>query len=127
ARLQGWRGVVVVALTRVYRRGVLEAEGFAVADVSAYLEQPDTVVWVDFCGPSKEELHQLDDELGLHELAVEDALAPHQRPKLDSYPTHLFLSCHAVCVDVEAGRLEETEVDAFINERWLITVRENDG
>ena len=63
----------------------------------------------------------------LHELAVEDALGPHQRPKLDRYATHLFLSCHAVRVDAEAGALDETEIDAFINERWLITVRKNDG
>ncbi|MEA2557556.1 MAG: magnesium transporter, partial [Actinomycetota bacterium] len=66
-------------------------------------------------------------ELGLHELAVEDALAEHQRPKLDRYATHLFLSCHAVRVDPEAGDLKETEVDAFINERWLITVRKDEG
>ena len=38
--------------------------------------EPDTVVWVDFCGPTKEQLHELADELGLHELAVEDALEP---------------------------------------------------
>ena len=82
-------------------------------------------MWVDFCGPSKEQLHELAAELGLHELAVEDALGPHQRPKLDRYATHLFLSCHAVRVDVEAGALDETEIDAFINERWLITVRKN--
>ena len=44
------------AQTRVYRDGVLEAEGFPVADVSDFLEQPDTVVWVDFCGPSKDQL-----------------------------------------------------------------------
>jgi magnesium transporter len=37
------------AMTRVYRKGTLEAEGFAVADVSEYLDQPDTVVWVDLC------------------------------------------------------------------------------
>jgi magnesium transporter len=113
-------------MTRVYRKGILEAEGFPVADVSEYLVDPDTVVWVDLSGPTKEELHELAAELGLHELAVEDALEPHQRPKLDRYATHLFLSCHAVRVDVQAGRLDETEIDAFINERWLITVREND-
>ena len=113
-------------MTRVYRKGVLEAEGFPVADVSEHLVDPDTVVWVDLSGPTKEELHELAAELGLHELAVEDALEPHQRPKLDRYATHLFLSCHAVRVDVQAGRLDETEIDAFINERWLITVREND-
>jgi magnesium transporter len=123
----GVEGIVGDVLTRVYRKGVLEAEGFAVSEVSEYLEQPDTVVWVDFCGPSKEQLHELEGELGLHELAVEDALGPHQRPKLDSYPTHLFLSCHAVRVDIDRGSLEDTEVDAFINVRWLITVRKDDG
>jgi magnesium transporter len=114
------------ARTRVYRKGTLEAEDFAVADVSEYLDQPDTVVWVDLCTPSKQQLHTLAGELGLHELAVEDALGPHQRPKLDRYATHLFLSCHAVRVDVDNGRLEETEVDAFVSKRWFITVRESD-
>jgi magnesium transporter len=115
------------ALTRLYRRGALEAEGFPVADVSEYLAEPDTVVWVDFCGPSKEQLHELSGELGLHELAVEDALSRHQRPKLDRYATHLFLSCHAVRVDVEEATLVETEIDSFVNERWLITVRKDDA
>jgi magnesium transporter len=115
------------AKTRVYRKGVLEAEGFPLADVSEHLAKRDTVVWVDLCGPSKEQLDELAGELGLHELAVEDALSPHQRPKLDRYATHLFLSCHAVRVDVEGGALDETEIDAFINERWLITVRKDEG
>jgi magnesium transporter len=113
-------------MTRVYRKGVLEADGFPVADVSEYLAEPDTVVWVDLCGPSKEQLHELADELSLHELAVEDALSPHQRPKLDRYATHLFMSTHAIRVDVEGATLDETEIDAFINERWLITVRKDD-
>ena len=33
--------------TRVYRNGVLEAEDFAVAQVSEYLDDPETVLWVD--------------------------------------------------------------------------------
>ena len=115
------------ARTRAYRKGNLEAEGFAVAGVSEYLEEPDTVVWVDFCTPTKEQLYELAAELGLHELAVEDALGPHQRPKLDHYDTHLFLSCHAVRVNIEQDGLNETEIDAFINSRWLITVRKDPG
>jgi len=95
--------------------------------VSDFLEEPDTVVWVDLCGPSLAQLHELADELGLHELAVEDALGPHQRPKLDHYDTHLFFSCHAVSVDLDAGALRTTEIDAFIGDRWLITVRKDDG
>src|SRR4029079_6968028 len=120
-----WPDPMSEALTRVYRGGVLEAEGFAVADVSDYLEQPDTVVWVDYCSPTKEQFAEVASELGLHELAVEDALGPHQRPKLDRYTDHIFLSCHYVEVDTDGGRLDATEVDAFVSERWLVTVRES--
>ena len=112
--------------TRMYRKGVLEDEAFPIADVSEHLDEPDTVVWVDLCGPNKVELHELARELGLHELAVEDALGPHQRPKLDHYATHRFLSCHAVRLDPEGPALDDTEIDAFVGDRWLITVREND-
>jgi magnesium transporter len=115
-----------VARTRRYRKGVLDSENFPVAEISECLEVPDTMVWIDLCSPSAEQLHELAGEIGLHELAVEDALGEHQRPKLDRYATHLFLSCHAVRVDVETGTLLETEIDAFINPRWLITVRKND-
>jgi magnesium transporter len=115
------------AQTRLYRRGILEAEGFPVAEVSEYLDRPDTIVWVDFCAPSKEQLDELAGELGLHELAVEDALGPHQRPKVDQYATHLFVSCHGVQIDPDEGQLDVTEVDAFINSRWLITVRKDEG
>ena len=84
-------------------------------------------MWVDLCGPSKDQLHELADELGLHELAVEDALSRTSAPSSTATRTHLFLSCHAVRVDLDAGELDETEIDAFINERWLITVRKDEG
>jgi magnesium transporter len=118
---------VTEALTRKYVNGVLDSENFPVSEISECLEVPGALVWVDLCGPSVDQLHELAAELGLHELAVEDALGEHQRPKLDRYGTHLFLSCHSVRVDVETGTLHETEIDAFINPRWLITVRKNDG
>ena len=112
--------------TRSYRAGVLEDEGFPVAGVSEHLGHPDTIVWVDLCDPSEAEMRELAGELGLHELAVEDVLGSHQRPKLDRYATHLFLSCHAVRLNEDLADLEDTEVDAFIAERWLVTVRKDD-
>jgi magnesium transporter len=112
--------------TRMYRKGVVKDEGFPLADISEHLEERDAIVWVDLCGPNRDELHQLAAELGLHELAVEDALGPHQRPKLDHYPTHLFLSCHAVQLDRDGPELIDMEIDAFVGDRWLITVRDDD-
>jgi magnesium transporter len=89
--------------------------------------RPDAIVGVDFCRPSRDDLHVLAAELGLHELAIEDALSAHQRSKLDHYESHLFLSMHSVGVDAAAGSLGATEVDAFISDRWLVTVRKGDA
>jgi len=114
-------------LTRAYRAGSLVAEGFPLADVSSFLESSGTVVWVDLLQPSYDQLITLAHELGLHELAVEDALTRSQRPKLDRYSTHLFFSCQALHLDRQTRNLDRTEIDAFINERWLVTVRKSDG
>jgi magnesium transporter len=110
---------------RAYRNGVVEAEGFPLTEVSEHLARADTVVWVDLCAPNREDLHLLADELGLHELAVEDALEEHQRPKLDHYSTHLFLSARALHVDAERAAMDEFEIDAFVGDRWFITVRKD--
>lgn len=113
--------------SRSYRHGKLDDEGFPVEAVSEHLDREDTFVWVDLLGPTREDIAVLAEELGLHELAVEDALEPHQRPKLDHYPTHQFLSCHAVRVAPDGVGLEKAEIDAFIGDRWLVTVHDADG
>jgi len=118
---------MAAAHTRAYRAGEVVATDFAVADVSEWLAQPDVIVWVDYCQPSAADLHEIASELGLHELAVEDALAAGQRPKVDRYPTHLFFSCHAAKVNATIDGLDESEVNAFVSERWFITVRKADG
>ena len=80
-----------MAHTRAYCDGKLIKEGFPVADVSEFLAMPGAIVWVDYCKPTAADMEELQAELGFHELAVEDALSEHQRPKLDHYPNHLFL------------------------------------
>jgi magnesium transporter len=112
--------------TRCYRDGHLDAEGFPVSAVSEQLERADTLVWVDFRHPTAEDLSEVAAELGLHELAVEDALEPHQRSKIDRYATHLFMAAYAARLDRDEAELRKTEVDAFVGNRWLVTVRGDD-
>jgi len=50
----------------------------------------------------------------LHQLAVEDAVHEHQRPKLDRYETRAFLTAYAVRLDTATGMLDKLEVAAFI-------------
>ncbi len=115
------------ARTRVYRDGNLIAEGFPVAEISDYLEQDGTVVWLDLHDPDQDDLAVLTDEFGLHPLAVEDAEHEHQRTKLDRYQGFLFLTAYAVNLDEEAGELRTSELSAFITPRALITIRKDDG
>jgi magnesium transporter len=109
----------------VWRKGVLEAEDFPVERVSDYLQQPDAVVWADLCLPDQDDLHQMAEELGLAPLAVEDAVASQERPKLDRYPTHLFLSTHAMSLAADQP-LHLTQVSAFVLPQALVTVHRAD-
>ncbi len=114
------------AHTRLYRSGALAEQGFPVCDIRSHLAERDTVVWLDLLQPSLEDLHVLSEEFGLHELAVEDAVTEHQRPKLDRYPDHAFLAAYAVsCKEGDEEMLRTSEIAAFLTPRALITVRKD--
>jgi magnesium transporter len=112
--------------TRVYRNGVLAAEDFPLAEVSDYLADDSTTVWVDFCEPDESDLADIGSELGLHALAVEDATHEHQRPKVDRYDSHAFLTAYSAQLN-EEGELITSELAAFVTERALVTVRKDDN
>ncbi|GAA3546618.1 magnesium transporter CorA family protein [Nonomuraea rosea] len=110
--------------TRLYRNGVLEKEGFPVEEVSDHVGDPDNTVWFDLCAPSADDLAVIGEELGLHELAVEDVVTDHQRPKVDVYDNHLFITVYGVHFD--DGRIDPVEVNVFVTGNALVTVRASD-
>jgi magnesium transporter len=111
--------------TRLYRDGVLKAKEFPAAQISDFLTEPGTVVWLDLCEPDREDLEVVSEEFGLHPVAVEDAVQQHERPKLDRYEDHYFLTAYAVRLDAATGKLETSELAAFITPKALITVRKD--
>ncbi|MFL6051651.1 MAG: magnesium transporter CorA family protein [Actinoallomurus sp.] len=113
--------------TRVWRAGRLEAEDFPADQISDYLAEPDTVVWLDLCAPDNEALGLVSEELGLSPLAVEDAISHHERPKLDRYQGHLFLNAYAVHLTTDGTELDRHKISAFITGRALVTVRADEG
>ena len=112
---------------RLYRSGVLVAEDFPPDQISDCLLEDDSVVWLDLESPDEAELQLLGQEFGLNSLAVEDATHEHQRPKVDRYRTHLFLSLYAVRLDPDSGVLQTSELAVFASPSWLITVRKTGG
>lgn len=113
--------------TRVWRKGVLETEDFPVSTVSDYLAQDDMLVWADLCVPDRDDLQQMAAELGLDPLAVEDALERHERPKVDRYPSHIFITTYGLAFAPDAARpLRLAKVSAFLLPQALVTVRHED-
>lgn len=116
-----------MAHTRLYRDGALVAEDFPVDDVSEHLRDPAATVWVGLTAPKPADLAGIAEELGLHELAVEDVTVDrHQRPKLERYETHLFLVGYETTLNAVSGVLTAREVAAFVTERALVTVHHED-
>jgi magnesium transporter len=113
--------------TRLYRAAELLAEGFPAEEISERLAaDAAAVAWLDLYEPTEADLQIVTEEFGLHPLAVEDAITPHQRPKVDRYRTHLFANMYAVSVDERGSALTAGEISVFITPRALITVRKDD-
>ncbi len=115
-----------MAKTRLYRDGKLVLKDFPVPDVSEHLKEEGAYVWLDYCAPTATDLAAIAEELDLHPLAVEDAVTEHQRPKLDRYDSHLFMSADDVHLDVDSGVLSASEIGVFITHNALVTVRQNE-
>ncbi|MBS0337590.1 MAG: magnesium/cobalt transporter CorA [Proteobacteria bacterium] len=90
-------------------------------EISTYVGRPDCFVWVALKDAQPGELDDMQEEFGLHPLAVEDAHHGHQRPKIEEYGDSLFAVLHTV----ETGSEELTigEIDVFVGRNYVLTVR----
>ncbi len=93
-----------------------------IADISDYVVRPDCFVWVALRDATDAELAEMQEEFGLHELAVEDARHGHQRPKIEEYGDSLFAAMHLPESD-ENGELRIGEVNVFIGANYVLSVR----
>ena len=82
--------------------------------VREILDEPK-VCWIDVVDPTPDEIAALAKKYDLDQMAVEDISEAGQRPKLELYPNHAFLVAYSASL---------AEVDVFIGDAWVITVRE---
>jgi len=92
-----------------------------VEDISEFVTLPGCFVWVALKDATEEELALMQEEFGLHELAVEDAHHGHQRPKIEEYGNSLFVVLHAL--ELNNGELQLGEVDVFVGDRYVLSNR----
>ncbi len=105
----------------VYSDAGRQRRAITVEEISDFLQLPDAFVWVGLHEPDEPLLEKLQNEFGLHDLAVEDAHNAHQRPKIEVYGDSLFIVVHTA--QVVAGKIEFGETHIFLGRNYLVTVR----
>ncbi|MGZ4957623.1 MAG: magnesium/cobalt transporter CorA [Methylomonas sp.] len=103
-----------------YKKGVPLGD-VSIEDISEVLKQEGTFVWLGLREPDSELIGKIQEEFGLHELAVEDARSAHQRPKIEEYGDSLFLVLHTASLGENEVEFGETHI--FAGSRFLVTIR----
>lgn len=92
-----------------------------IAEAGAWAAKDGHFVWIGLWEPDEALLMEVKQQFGLHELAVEDALHAHQRPKVDIYGESLFMVLRTA--RLEKGELVLGETHVFAGRGYVVTVR----
>jgi len=107
-----------------YQHGI-SIGNVVIEDISEVLKREHTFVWLGLREANGKLLAKIQQEFGLHELAIEDACSAHQRPKIEEYGDSLFIVLHTAHLGKE--RVEFGETHIFMGPRFLVTVRHGDS
>jgi len=105
-----------------YARGARVAD-LTVDEIQGTLARPDHFVWLGLYEPDQALLRRVQAQFGLHDLAIEDAINAHQRPKLEVYEDSLFVVLRTAQMVPSSRSLEFGETHIFLGRNYVITVR----
>ena len=108
----------------VYRDGQRVGEQIPLDELFEHSRGRNSFAWIGLHEPTPEEFDAVRREFGLHELAVEDAVNAHQRPKLEKYGDSIFIVLKTA--SYRDDHVEFGEILMFVGENFLVTVRHGD-
>jgi magnesium transporter len=107
----------------VYTDGVRSSTALAIEDAFEASREKSAFVWIGLYEPTEGEFDSVRREFGLHELAIEDAVKAHQRPKVEVYGDSLFVVLKTIQYDNQTQTIKFGEIQLFVGDHFLITVR----
>lgn len=109
-----------VVACSVYEAGRRVAD-IRIDEAGHWSKQEGHVVWIGLWEPSRDLLLRVQREFDLHDLAIEDAEHPHQRPKLEQYGDALFIVARTA--QLIRGRVSFGETHIFVGKGYIVSVR----
>jgi magnesium transporter len=111
----------------IYVDGRRAVEPRSLRETYEALREEHGVAWIGLYRPTEEEFASVAGEFGLHELAVEDALEAHQRPKIERYGDTLFVVLRPARYVDAPEEVEFGEIHVFLGEDFVVTVRHGEA
>ena len=111
----------------IYVDGRRTAEPKTLRETYEAAHEQRGVAWIGLYKPTQEEFASVAEEFGLHELAVEDAIQAHQRPKLERYGDTLFVVLRAARYLDRPETVQFGEVHVFVGKDFVVTVRHGES
>lgn len=99
------------------------AANIEISEISDILQHKDKFVWVGLHEPDEELLKAVQEEFGLHDLAIEDAHNAHQRPKLESYGDTIFLVLRTAKMNIAEHHIDFGETHFFLGNNFIVNIR----
>jgi magnesium transporter len=107
-----------------YENGARQrAEPMSIADAADCAANRGGFIWLGLADPTEEELASVQSSFPLHELAIEDASAPHQRAKMEDYGNHYFVVLRTAQYNDQREEVEFGEIHIFAGAGFVISVR----
>ena len=107
----------------VYVNGLRTEDPEDLDETYFLLRQREGMAWIGLYRPDAEELQSVGEEFDLNPLAIEDALAGHQRAKLEHYGECLFLVLRPARYLDDVEKVDFGEIHVFVGEEYVVTVR----
>ncbi len=111
----------------IYVGGKRIAELLSLQETYEACRERRGLAWLGLYRPTEEEFSSVAKEFGLHELAVEDAIKAHQRPKLERYADTLFVVLRAARYIDESETVEFGETHIFVGSNFVVTIRHGEA
>jgi magnesium transporter len=108
----------------IYREGRPIGKPLTIDEAARLVrENEGAVAWISIYQPAESQLWDAAEDFGLHELAIEDAVVAHQRPKLERYGDTRFIVLRAARYIDQTEEVEFGEIHVFVGLNFVIVIR----
>ena len=111
----------------LYQNGLRYREPSNLGELISKAKGEGGFLWLGLAEPTAAEFEKIMGDFQFHPLAVEDAVAAHQRPKYEEYPDVQVMVLKTAFYEEQGSLISTGEIFCFIGSYFIVVVRHGNG